>query len=171
MKDKWRDGWRWWIRYRLFGNPLGALKDIYWWIMHRTFRRFDRIKLRFLKPNYYDVDTRMIHAMFTLLSDFMEREKPGEHINWESDPGHSFAWKEIQDLYRWWKKGYLERREPVLDVPDDQVPPLMDLNKSQQLYPVWHEACRKTNEVEKRWHEEDERNMTRLVKIHRYLWT
>jgi hypothetical protein len=171
MKDKWKSGWRWWIRHRLPASPLGALKDIYWWFMHRTFKRYDRVKLRFLTPAYYDKDTMLIHAMFTLLCDFMEREKPGEIINWESDPDHSFAWKEMQDLYKWWKESYLKRREPIHDVPDDQIPDLKDLNKSQELCPVWHEACQQTMELEKKWAKEDLDNMHRLVAIHRYLWT
>lgn len=170
MRDKWMRGWRWWLRYRLTGNPLGALKDIYWWIAHRTWRRFDRVKLRFLKPAYYDPDTRMIHAMFTILSDFIERE--AERVNWDATEEHRHVKKEMEELYLWWKNSYLKRREPILDVPDEDMPDNMleSLGKSQVMYPVWHKACEATWKLEREWHEEDIVNMTRLVKIYSYLW-
>lgn len=36
-------------------------------------RRFDRVQTD-LKPGYYDVDTRMLHACFSLLTDYVEIE-------------------------------------------------------------------------------------------------
>ena len=152
MRDKWKRGWRWWLRYRLTGNPLGALKDIFWWIAHRTWRRFDRVKLRFLKPAYWDPDTRMIHSMFTILCDFVEKE--ADRVNWDATPEHKHARDEMVDLYLWWKNSYLKRREPIHDVPDADMPEnllesLRDPNKSQIMYPVWHQACEATWKAEK----------------------
>ena len=171
MKKLWRDGWSWWLRYRLFGNPWQAMKDVYWWIVHRTFRKHHLLHLKFLRPGFYHPDTRMIHAMFTILSNFME-SKDVLKVNWEATPEHSEAWKEMQALYRWWHGSYLIRREPVLDVPDEHVPDFIeDLSRSQAMYPVWHEAAQATKELEVRWAKEDEENIVRLAKIQKYLFT
>lgn len=166
----WRDGWSWWIRYRLFGNPFQAARDVYWWIVHRTFRRYHIVRLRHLRPGYYPPDLRMLYAMFTILSDYLE-SKEVLQVNWEATPELSEAWKEMQALYRWWHGSYLKRREPILDVPDEHVPPnIEDLNRSQTLYPVWHEATQATHELELRWAKEDEENIVRLAKIQKFIY-
>ena len=169
MSSKWTEGWRWWIRYRVTSDPLGAIKDIYWWFAHRTFDRYDRVKLRFLKPGYYGVHDRMVHAMFTLLCEYIEKSRDARETDWDAMPDTQKAWGEMNELYAWWHNSYLKRREPVLDVPNDEVPPMVDLNKSQELYPVWHEACQQTIELEKKWHEEDIVNTRRLLEVRRYM--
>jgi len=40
-----------------------------------------------------------LHAAFQVLVDFIEREHPDRVIDWNADPGHQHAWREIKSLY------------------------------------------------------------------------
>lgn len=158
----------WWLRHRLLGDPVQASKDVYWWFMHRTFRKYHIVYLKHLCPGYHGADTRIVHAMFTILGEFMVSGRCKE-VDWDVTPEVKHVWEELQDLNRWWNEEYLKRREPILDVPDEDVPPLSNLDKSQEIYPVWHEACQQTFELEKRWYIEDKEQMRRLVEVYRYM--
>jgi hypothetical protein len=57
--------------WKTFINPFTRLES---WIRYRAFDRYHIIKTT-LKPGYYDMDTRLIHAMFDMLVDFVEVEK------------------------------------------------------------------------------------------------
>ncbi len=118
-----------------------------------------------------------------MLADFVEKEKPFEHIDWDSDESHKHAAAEIKDLYNWWKNDYPNRREPIEDLPDiiwkgrpiwdrlwgPQKSKDQDFPKSyQELY---EKALDKTQELEKQWLEEEQENLIRLIKIRRFLWT
>ena len=58
---------RWFGRY-------GVLSDIKWWILYRTIEKYNVIHIKSLKPGYYDTDTQMLHAVFQLLVDYVEKE-------------------------------------------------------------------------------------------------
>src|ERR1035437_1890844 len=65
---------------------------------------FEDHKTKGPEPAWYDPDTLLLHASFQILIDFIEKEKPEKHINWNSDEMHKNAWKEIKTLYKYWKK-------------------------------------------------------------------
>lgn len=44
-------------------------------IRYRTYDRYNIIKIHSLEPSYYDIDTRLLHGMFSLLVDYVEIEK------------------------------------------------------------------------------------------------
>lgn len=44
------------------------------WFRYRTTRKYHTINIPTLKPGYYDIDTRLLHGMFSLLVDFVEIE-------------------------------------------------------------------------------------------------
>lgn len=46
----------------------------FWWVKYRTTHRFNVIKPRKLKPGYHENDTRLIHGMFQILVDYVEKE-------------------------------------------------------------------------------------------------
>lgn len=50
------------------------LKDLKWWVIHRTIDRYDRIYISSLEPGYYDKEIQMLHGCFDLLVDFIEGE-------------------------------------------------------------------------------------------------
>lgn len=49
-------------------------KGVERWIAHRTYDKYHIVKTD-LQPGYYDIDTRILHSNFTLLTDFVEIEK------------------------------------------------------------------------------------------------
>ena len=69
-KPKWKVFIRdcWWTVKHFFQRQ-------YWWVMHRTVHRYNIIKIRTLSPDYYDVDTRLLHGIFELLTGHYLREK------------------------------------------------------------------------------------------------
>ena len=158
--------WKWWLRHRLLGDPVQAAKDIYWWIVHRTTRRYHVVKLQYLKPGYWHGSTRILHALFSILIEYMETQEYKE-VDWDATPEHKHANEEMIALRKWWIEEFPARKDPIFDVPDSELPPFVDLNKTQELYPVYHEACQQSNELEKRWYEEDHRNVMRLMEVYR----
>lgn len=85
-------------------NPLYVFKDLIWWVRYRTTNRFHVLKIGSLKPGWWDADTRILHASFALLEDYVEREKPFKIVAWnEDDRSREFS-NEIHDLYLWWKR-------------------------------------------------------------------
>ena len=53
--------------------PQRKYSDIFYWIYYRTTGKYNVIKLD-LKPGYYDADTKIEHALWTILVDFIEVE-------------------------------------------------------------------------------------------------
>ena len=53
---------------------LRWLKNIRYWFKYRLTDRYNVIYIKSLEPNYYDTDTRLLHGMFQLLTDFVEEE-------------------------------------------------------------------------------------------------
>lgn len=168
--------------------------DLFHWIGYRTWKKFHVLKLRYLKPGYYDADTRLIHAMFEILCQFMENEKPEEIVNWDSDPEHKHAWKEMNELYKWWKKRqdrekYNPLFQPGVKSPGMKFTPTekkwlnpqtkkeestsrMDfVYKSKKDKARWEKACKDTGIWEKKCFDEDTEMMTRLIKVRPYMWT
>ena len=113
------------------------LKDVKRWFQHRLHPSYRyHIVNTGLKPNYYDIDTRMLHACFSLLVEYVETELPSmssdknlspreaglQHLDWainynnniEAD-AHEWdrmnesqvnAAKITKELYLWWKDEY-----------------------------------------------------------------
>jgi hypothetical protein len=76
-------------------------------------RKSNRLIIHTLSPGWHDKDEVMLHAAFQLLADFMEQESPDKHIDWSHNAVHRRAWKEIRDLYQWWKEKRPARRSPL----------------------------------------------------------
>lgn len=51
-----------------------------------------------------DKDQVMLFACFQLLVDFLEKEKPQAHVDYQHDKAQRKQWKELQALYRYWKR-------------------------------------------------------------------
>jgi len=158
---------------------VDGLYKIKWKILNMWERLYCRFKFGY-KPHiiktglspayYYDTDHRMLYGMMNLLVEFIEKEEPFEVVNWESDPEHSNAAKEMKAIYEWWGK----------------YPEL--LKREETATSEWHEYHKKRkmpdfcNEEEERllhvsgYLEEDrckqEQDMLmRLIKIRQFLWT
>jgi hypothetical protein len=93
--------YKWWIFHRPF---LKKLHDIKWWIKHRTTHKYNMVKMPTLKPGWYDTDTRLLHASCALLENYVERERPFTHVEWnDGDESREIA-NEIHSLYYWWQR-------------------------------------------------------------------
>ncbi len=139
------------------------------------------LKIHTLDKGWCDKDYVMLHAAFQLLADFVEKERPGDIVDWNTSPEHKQAWKEIRALYMWWTKTRPARKNPLMQkglkcppmrwktVPGTDLRQLVDHDKAK--YPNFEMAVRQHRRLEKKWEEEDQRNFHRLVDIRGFLWT
>jgi hypothetical protein len=116
--------------------------DPIWWIKHRTIDRYHVVGTG-LPPGYYDKDTQMLHACFSLLVDFVEVECGGvaslkRQAKWGGRHGEMAT--ECLALYWWWTEIRPRRGEEYFDMED--------------VYDA-----------------KDDEMLARLVKIRRWLWT
>lgn len=163
-----------------------------------------RLKMRFwVKPNkihvkYFPNDrwtdrcSLIRHAVFQILVDFVEKERPFEHFDTE-DSHHKEEWLELRSLYEWYKNfkefdsvayqekllGYnpYERRPfednftPVEEYGlDDWGDPKMyswdsDSTEEETV------ALFATLEEEKKWEDDFTRRAMRVVELWKMLWT
>ena len=123
----------------------------------------------------------MLHAVFQLLADFMEQESPDKHIDWSHNAVHRRAWKEIRDLYQWWKKKRPARCSP-LDNKKIAQPPLRFekitgtkfhrlVTPNKKKYAAYYQTLKQHTRLEQKWRDEDQRNLHRLINIREFLWT
>lgn len=140
-----------------------------------------KLKIHTLHKGWCDKDEVLLHAAFQLLVDFVEQEKPGKVIDWNSDKEHKKVWREIRALYKWWTKKRPARKDP-LDDKKMKVPPIKfkkipgtDFSKmvtpSKKKYAKYYKAAKESTRLEMQWHEEDQLNLHRLIDIRPYLWT
>ncbi len=185
-RAKRRSHWQWFLRYRIL-KPHLLWRDIWWGFLHRTFKKFNIVKIKSLKPGYYDVDHRMLHANFQLLVEYVEKEKPFDHIDWEHDELHRHVAREIRALYYWWTEIYPNRKNPLDNLKDEDRPAPFECYSDlpgggavygekerrleEKLYPKYRAALESSWELEKKWDQEEEDNLIRLMKIRQYLWT
>lgn len=139
------------------------------------------LQIKTLKKGWHDKDEIILHAAFQLLCDFIEKEKPERTVDWNWNKLHKEAWKEIQALYKWWKvtrparKGPLDdeklRRPPMRfkKIPGSNNLTMVEPDKKK--YAPYYRALKLQSKLEKRWEEEDQRNLHRLVEIRGFLWT
>lgn len=65
-----------------------------WFIRNRVTQRWHIVNTG-LKPGYHEISTRMLHANFNLLVDFVEIEKAWMQVSWGND-------KEEKKKFPWW---------------------------------------------------------------------
>jgi hypothetical protein len=186
----------WWIDLNLCWI-FRKLDDVIWWVRHRTTNVYHKVDTK-LKPGYYDKDTLMLHANFSLLVDYVESEcawmenitkpsgykskwswKPNEeegmeYLNWKIADNYeprSTQAREVVSLYKWWKYEYLVWEDPY-DMFEDVV-----FGDEEVKDPLWGDGTfsrkkiDKIYEVEEKREAEIETNLIRLMKIRIGLWT
>lgn len=155
---------------------LRRLKTAYYWLKCRLWRPFNQIKISTLSPDYHDIDYRMLHACFQLLVDYVEREKPFDHIDWNWTEESKFAGKEIKELYDWWKNEYPTYDQQLIDLFHGIESPevrefFADLDKKTNKYPEYMAALSKYNVMQNVFDEKAQTNLMRLIAIRENLWT
>ncbi len=139
------------------------------------------LRVHSLNGGWVDKDRVLLHAAFQLLRDYVEQERPDRIIDWNADPRHAKAWREIKSLYRWWTKTRPKRKSPLdtkgLKKPRLKFEPNEDrtlyrmIPHDKKKYRVYDRALRTDARLRARWLEEDQRNLHRLVEVRPFLWT
>ena len=75
LPDKIDDIWRY------IKRPFSQTK---YWIRYRIFDRYHIINTG-LKPDYYDFDTRCLHAMFSMLVEYVETQLAWKHSMFDTE--------------------------------------------------------------------------------------
>jgi hypothetical protein len=86
------------------GKVRRKLHDAWYYLKCALWHRYNRIHVKTLPPTWSDRCTVLPHAMFQILVDFIEREKPFDHFDTSY---HQEDWDKIDNLYHWWKEVYL----------------------------------------------------------------
>lgn len=157
------------------------LRSAYWWTMHRVHprHRYHIVKTG-LEPNYYDIDTLMLHSMISLLKRYIVDEHGGvkeleEHIkDLRANPDENIpdlnertASKDEKALaiWKWWtvdKPADLKRENEILH----------ELYGSRTLNSAYDENL--SNELmalEKKISDDEQEMLHRLIDIRQSLWT
>ena len=139
------------------------------------------LKIETLDKGWCDRDYILLHAAFQVLVDFIEKEKPDRIIDWGANDEHRNAWREMRELFRWWKRVRPERKSPLDDkrlkvppmkfkeIPGSEYQELIEPDKRK--YVKYYQAMKKHAELEQKWDEEDQRNLHRLINVRQFMWT
>ena len=162
------------------------------------FKRYTTIKPRYLKfHTWCDRCDLLPHAMFEILSKFVEEECSPGIVDWESS-GHTImvngeevnVRREMQDLYDWWHRVYNKMYDEVDNLlwkeahKHDPIREEREVEINGEIYYEWRPEF-ETEEDEEIWnccvrgcsklegikHNDLEDKMIRLCKIRAYLWT
>jgi len=147
------------------------IKDTIYYVKCWLWKRHNRLHIKSLPPTYVDKDTLLEHSMFQILTNFLEKERPDEIVDWDGTPEHRQARDKMQELYDWWHGIYL--KFDCMEGFDESKRSKKCINKNGQFCmneyeeQFYDEANRKEeqirNELTKKCHE--------LIDIRGYLWT
>lgn len=136
------------------------------------------LRISTLQSGWCDKDYVLLHAAFQILVDFVEQEKPDKIVDWSWDAPHRKAWREISDLYTWWKKIRPKRKSKYAKAklpPKKWVKVAPNALQWVSLDPVadrkFAAIAKKQIREEEKWDQEDQRQLHRLVAVRRFLWT
>lgn len=196
------------FRYWLSDTFLKKLQDIVYFPVdvYRTIKVYVRNryidKLQYLhtglKPGeYYDLDRRILHALFNELVDFVELELAAS-MKWDKDKNYKFvkgrcqqaqddyfkwanhlkhqgwlteqakASRKIQKLYEWWKNERPNRIDPFSSSEFSyDIDEIIDHKNIKQK----QKKIKKAYDLELEQEDEDTRMLIELIKIRNHLWT
>lgn len=125
------------------------LENLWYKLKCYIFRPYTTIKPRYLPHTWVDKDNILVHAIFEILSLYLEKEKPDEVVDWEWDPEYSQAWKDINELYHWWHETYV---------------PWTKSNRD-------HQTNEEYNREDERMRLEVNEKCKKVIELKDYLWT
>jgi hypothetical protein len=173
----------WW--HRLWAiNP-------FLWIRCHTFTKYHLVDCRNASDNYrygwVDKPELILYANMAILTDFVEKEKGLEVIDWGHDDKNKTVAKEIKDIYEWWKIGRKqaidelsakrrqnwEKRVKLDSIYNEAIKGefMAQINTNTPQYKVYLEERTKLVKERELLDEKDEEMMHRLINIRRWLWT
>ena len=159
-----------------------------WWVRHRTINRYHVIKTG-LEPNYYDIDTLMVHGLFSLLCRFVEDEhegisgidkrieelKKGDELDKDIPEGQRYNYEkdiaeleQVKRLYKWWKEEYpkFDDNDPMnnLSHRDFKTKPIkFDADGDPELYELIDERSPELREAEHKIIDESHKYRTEKI--------
>ena len=156
--------------------PFKQVHDIKYYLKNLIFRRHHLIRTKLPKGQWYDTDTRLLYGMMNLLIEYLEKEKPFEIVNWDSDEDHKKARDEMIAIRDWWLN-YDNRKKEIEKALDEWHSKkfvsgdhwIRDINAEDT--PEVKVLFDKLHALEAKLLEEEEEMLIRLVKIRGYLWT
>lgn len=158
-------------------EPFRTLRDWYYDIRNFLFKRFDLIRTGLTKTDWHDKDQLILYGMMNLLKDYVEKEECFQTINWESDPEHLNAAREIRVIYEWWKtyENRLKEIDDQLDVWHDQFQQRSGEGLEKINNPIKSKMedieFEKLHLMEELLEAEEQEMLIRLIKIRKFLWT
>jgi hypothetical protein len=118
---------------------MKTFSNLYWWILHRLTRRYNIVRLHSLEPTYWDIDTRLLHAIMNLVVDFVEIEQASLHY-WVEE-GEKIAQKSSEPSFEIAQKSSLTSSEPSTEASAepsskfiDYSPPKNSLKRSLGIF-------------------------------------
>ena len=149
----------------------------WYYIKNCIWRKHHLIRTGLPRGQWYDTDTRMLYGMMNLLVEFIDKEKPFEHIDWDYDDFHKGIRDEFLAIRAWWDN-YQKRCEEIEQAltawHDERFKDAGDkwlerMNESST--PEAERLSEIHNEMEEKLKEEETDMLIRLVKIKECLWT
>lgn len=107
---------RYFFRYTIRHWWTWYVKEPWYWLKCWAWHRHNRLILKDLPVTWTDRDTRLLHANFQILKEFIELERPYEHFNTVDSPRQE-EWNELRLLYDWWETR--RRQDSNLDDQND----------------------------------------------------
>ena len=164
------------------------IKDIKYWFLYRFHPKYRYHVIKFAEPGWCDRDHAILLCCFKLLVEFIDKEVDSPtnvKIDWEADPSHSHAIREMRSLYFWWKfqrdrdeqersdlfeKIYNDCKKNKPDPwanPNDPEVGINPLYDSMHQHPDYTEYENLDAYVETI----DDKQLDRLMKIRGFMWT
>jgi len=185
-----------WAIFRPLRSAKWKINNAYWWVQYRINpkHKFTTIKLKKLKPGYYDPDALIFYAMFEIFEGFMKRQLTDPQIVWEYNESHftdwmieddpegvqreiesrNALWKEMNEIYDWWVNVYPNRESTLPDYPSlpkewgNMAVLNEDFDDKEEM--IEHKRIMDIHfKAEEDWLNEDDEMMVRLSKINRHL--
>ncbi len=151
------------------------VRDLPYWLRTHTINRYHLIDIRDkgeghgYRWGWIDRDEVMLLACFTVLRDFVEKEKPFGRMDSDKECP---ALAEIKDLYEWWMRGRKAEHDAVHDTIT-AAPLLCGLEDifAEHLPPA---AVAQMDDHYQRLtalDDKDDAQLLRLMAVRRFLWT
>ena len=174
---------------------IGLIRNFIDFVVYRTIKKYNCIKIKSLNPNYYDKDTLLLHGMMQLLVDYVE-------VELATISNNTMLYKAIQFL-PWWIRPTIRSRElglqqikeikKSLDYPRKQVEVI---TKIEKIYLWWKDTypnrippedifkniveenynlndnlVKEYIKIEKDYYDEETLMLKQLIEIREHLWT
>lgn len=126
------------------------------------------LKIFGLNRKYCDPVELILQANFQILVDFVEKEKPEEVVNWDSDPEHAKARDTFKGLYYWWTKGRPAAKKLHSDLLHNAF------KRTKKTFPLivsCKASLEKADTLERVLDAMDQKQLHRLIDIRGFLWT